>query len=103
MPISYAKKSFVLPLRKENGAIIAATSEPLNLAILDDLQVLFSSAIALVIAPSEKILDAINRLHSEDLDHAEGVAEEMEEEDLSFLAAELEEPTDLLDTTDDAP
>ncbi len=103
LPISYAKKSFVLPLRKENGAVIAATSEPLNLSILDDLQLLFGSAVSLVIVPSEKILEAVNRLHSEDLDHAEGVAEEMEEEDLSFLAAELEEPTDLLETTDDAP
>ena len=37
------------------------------------------------------------------MNKAEDTAQEMEEEDLSFLAAELEEPTDLLEATDDAP
>jgi general secretion pathway protein E len=103
LPITYAKKSVVLPLRRENGTVLAATSEPLLLASIDDLRVLFGADISLVLAPSETILDAINRLHSEDLNKAEETAQEMEEEDLSFLAAELTEPTDLLEATDDAP
>jgi general secretion pathway protein E len=103
LPITYAKKASVLPLRRENGAVIAATSEPLQLATIDDLPVLFGAGVSLVLSPSAVILDAINRLHSEDLNKAEDTAQEMEEEDLSFLAAELEEPTDLLEATDDAP
>ncbi len=103
LPITYAKKAFVLPLRKENGTVLAATSEPLNLSTIDDLSVLLGSDISLCLAPSETILDAVNRLHSEDMNKAEDTAQEMEEEDLSFLAAELEEPTDLLEATDDAP
>ncbi len=103
LPITYAKKAFVLPLRKENGTVLAATSEPLNLSTIDDLAVLLGSDISLCLAPSETILDAVNRLHSEDMNKAEDTAQEMEEEDLSFLAAELEEPTDLLEATDDAP
>jgi general secretion pathway protein E len=103
LPISYAKKSVVLPLRREDGAVTAATSEPLLLSTLDDLSVLYGSNVSLFLAPSETILDAVNRLHSEDMNRAEDTAQEMEEEDLSFLAAELEEPTDLLEVTDDAP
>jgi general secretion pathway protein E len=103
LPITYAKKSVVIPLKKENGTVIAATSEPLLLTTVDDLAVLFGAGIELCIAPSELILDNLNRLHSEDLNKAEDTAQEMEEEDLSFLAAELEEPTDLLEATDDAP
>ncbi len=103
LPITYAKKAFVLPLRKENGTVLAATSEPLNLSTIDDLAVLLGSDISLCLAPSETILDAVNRFHSEDMNKAEDTAQEMEEEDLSFLAAELEEPTDLLEATDDAP
>ncbi len=103
LPITYAKKAIALPLRRENGSILTATSEPLNLAIVDDLAMLLSADVSLCLAPSEKILDAINRLHSEDMNKAEDTAQEMEEEDLSFLAAELEEPTDLLEVTDDAP
>lgn len=103
VPITYAKKAVVLPLRHENGTVLAATSEPLNLSTIDDLRVLLGSDISLCLAPAEKIVDAINRVHSEDLNKAEDTAQEMEEEDLSFLAAELEGPTDLLEATDEAP
>ncbi|MHB8845618.1 MAG: type II secretion system ATPase GspE [Nitrospirota bacterium] len=103
LPITYAKKAVVIPLRQENGTVVAATAEPLLLSTVDDLTVLFNANISLCLAPSELILDNLNRLHSEDLNKAEDTAQEMEEEDLSFLAAELEEPTDLLEATDDAP
>ncbi len=103
LPITYAKKAVVLPLRRENGAVIAATSEPLLLNTVDDLRILFGADVSLTLAPAEKILDAVNRLHSEDMNKAEDTVQEMEEEDLSFLAAELDEPTDLLEATDDAP
>jgi general secretion pathway protein E len=103
LPITYAKKAVVLPLRREDGTLIAATSEPLVLSTIDDLRILFGTDVSLVLAPSEKILDTVNRLHSEDMNKAEDTVQEMEEDDLSFLAAELEEPTDLLEVTDDAP
>ena len=103
LPITYAKKAMVLALRRENGTILAATSEPLNLSLADDLPVLLGADISLCIAPSGQILDTLNRLHSEDMNKAEETVQEMEEDDLSFLAAELDEPTDLLEVTDDAP
>ncbi len=103
LPITYAKKAVVLPLRRENGSIVAATAEPLTLATVDDLRILFSADISLALASGEKILDTVNRLHSEEMNKAEDTVQEMEEDDLSFLAAELEEPTDLLEVTDDAP
>ncbi len=103
LPITYAKKAVVIPVRRENGTVIAATAEPLLLSTVDDLRILYDAEIDLFLAPSELILDTLNRLHSEGLDKAEDTAQEMEEDDLSFLAAELEEPTDLLEATDDAP
>ncbi len=103
LPITYAKKALVLPLRRENGTVIAATSEPLIITTVDDLRILFGAEVSLVLASPEKILDTVNRLHSEDMNKAEDTVQEMEEDDLSFLAAELEEPTDLLEVTDDAP
>ncbi len=103
LPITYAKKAVALPLRRENGTVTVATSEPLLLTTVDDLRVLFGADIEICLAPSETILDLLNRMHSEGMDKAEDTAQEMEEEDLSFLAAELEEPTDLLEATDDAP
>ncbi len=103
LPLTYAKKATVLPLRRQDGTVLAATSEPLALSTIDDLGILFSAAVSLCLAPTDTILDTINRLHSEGLNNAEDTAQEMEDDDLSFLAAELEEPTDLLEATDDAP
>jgi general secretion pathway protein E len=103
LPITYAKKAVALPLRRENGAVLIATAEPLLLSTFDDLRILYDAEVSLCLAPSDLILDTLNRLHSEGLDKAEDTVQEVEEEDLSFLAAELEEPTDLLETTDDAP
>ena len=103
LPITYAKKAVVLPLRRENGTVIAVTAEPLALSTVDDLGVLFGASISLSLAPSDMILDTVNRLHSEGLNKAEDTVQEMEDDELSFLAAELEEPTDLLEATDDAP
>ena len=103
VPISYAKKAVALPLRQENGIILVATAEPLILSTLDDLRALLHADISFCLAPSEMILDTINRLHSEDMNKAEDTVQEMEEDELSFLAAELDEPADLLDVTDDAP
>ncbi len=103
LPITYAKKAVVLPLRRENGTVMAATAEPLILTTVEDLRVLYNADISFVLASPEKILDTVNRLHSEDMNKAEETVQEMEEDDLSFLAAELEEPTDLLEVTDDAP
>jgi general secretion pathway protein E len=103
LPITYAKKAIAIPLRRENGSVLIATSEPLALSTIDDLRILFDADISLCLSTSEIILDTVNRLHSEDMNRAEDTVQEMEEEDLTFLAAELDEPTDLLEATDDAP
>ncbi len=103
LPITYAKKAIAIPLRRENGNVLIATSEPLALSTSDDLRLLFNADISLCLSPSEMILDTVNRLYSEDMNRAEETVQEMEEEDLTFLAAELDEPTDLLEATDDAP
>lgn len=103
VPITYAKKSLVLPLRRENGVVVVGCSEPLDLSVVDDLSLLFGGEVSLRLVPSEKLIDAINLIYSEDMNQAKGVADEIEEEDLSFLAAELDEPADLLEATDEAP
>jgi general secretion pathway protein E len=103
LPITYAKKAVAIPLRRENGNVLIATSEPLVLSTSDDLRLLFNADISLCLSPSEMILDTVNRLYSEGMNRAEETVQEMEEEDLTFLAAELDEPTDLLEATDDAP
>ncbi|MBI5181822.1 MAG: type II secretion system ATPase GspE [Nitrospirae bacterium] len=103
IPISFAKKYEFLPINKKNGNLLVATSDPLNLPAIDDLRILLDSDIRLCIAPSNTIIDLINRLHSKEMNKAEKTMEELNVEDISFLSSEIEETEDLLDVTDDAP
>ena len=103
IPIAFAKRYEFLPIKSENGDILVATSDPLNLSAIDDLRILLDSNIRLCIASSNNIIDLINRLHSKEMNKAEDAVEELNEDDISFLSSEIEEPEDLLDVTDDAP
>ena len=103
VPIAYAKKYELLPIKRENGAVLVATSDPLNISEIDDLRILLDSNVKLCIASSNNIIDLINRLHSREMNKAEDAVDELNEDDISFLSSEIEEPEDLLDVTDDAP
>ena len=83
--------------------MLVATPDPLNISAIDDLRILLDSNIKLCIASSNNIIDLINRLHSREMNKAEDAVDELNEEDISFLSSEIEEPEDLLDVTDDAP
>ena len=53
--------------------------------------------------PAQTVLESINHLYSRVSDTAHEVVQELEGEDLSTIATELNEPRDLLDLTDEAP
>ncbi len=105
IPIGYAKQYEVLPIEKKDSTVIVATSDPLNFYPLDDLSRIFGLKVKPVLASGESILTAINRLYDKASRTAEGVMGDLEEGegDLSLLAQELEEPEDLLDSSDEAP
>ncbi len=65
VPINYAKKNRLLPLRIDGDAIIVAIADPANYEALDDLHVLFGKAIQPVVAPAEVIAQAINHAYDQ--------------------------------------
>ena len=104
LPINFAKQYTLLPLKREDDAILVAVADPLAIHPLDDLGLLLGFPARPVLARPQMILNAINRVY----DLASNTAEEMVEglsEDLDdILATELEEPEDLLDVAaDEAP
>ncbi len=105
VPIGYAKQYEVLPLSRTDSTIIVAISDPLNFYPLDDLRHIFGTEVKPILASSESILSAINRVYDRVSRTAEGVIGDLEgeKEDLSLIAQELEEPEDLLDSADEAP
>ena len=105
LPIAFAKQHRVLPLGwSREGVLRVAVADPLDVAPIDDLHLLFDGAeIELVLARDAVILSAINRAYDRGVASTDRLAEEAHD-DLDALATEIShEPQDLLDSTDDAP
>lgn len=101
LPINFAKKNEMLPLRKEGHSILVAIADPTNYNALDDLRMIYGSRVKPVIASGYEILNAINAAYNKE----QGEGGEMNEldENAGEIASEFDEPVDLLDADDEAP
>jgi general secretion pathway protein E len=105
IPITFAKQSYVLPLKKEDSHVLVAISNPLNVTVLDDMRAILKMPVKPVLAQRQVIFDSINKAYDR-LTGMEATAGEVfsDEEDLLGISREIEESTkDLLDVTDEAP
>ena len=106
VPIHFARRYHVLPLRTENGSVLVATIDPTETAALDDLRLLLGLPIKPMLTSSLSLLACLNRVYDEAASPA-GAEQVMEDiaasESLDQIAHELDEPQDLLDATDEAP
>ena len=103
IPLNFARNNLLLPLREEEGRVLAASADPANLLALDEMAGLFGSPVSVVAVPRAVLLDAMNRLYSRLSGSAQEVVEELEGEELSALATSFNEPRDLMELTDEAP
>jgi len=103
IPIQFAKLNVMVPLEKNNGTVVVATSDPLNLFALEDIKKVLKNDIEIVLASENKVIQAINNVYDRASVTAQGVMGDLETENLDLLAQELEEPEDLLDVNDEAP
>ena len=106
VPIHFARRYHVLPLKTEDGSVLVATTDPMETAAMDDLRLLLGLPIKPVLTSSLSLLAGLNRVYDEAASPA-GAEQVMEDiaasESLDQIAHELDEPQDLLDATDEAP
>ncbi len=98
VPINFAKQAKLMPLRIETDGdahALVAVADPLDSSALDSVRMLLGASISPVLVPSQAILDCINAVYDR--------ASNEEAGDLDTVAHELEEPQDLLDSSDEAP
>ncbi|MCI0529941.1 MAG: type II secretion system ATPase GspE [Nitrospira sp.] len=103
IPIGFAKRYELIPLKNGDEKALVATSNPLNLSALDDLRVILGRDISVAIAPPSEILNCIHQIYERPSDSAEQVVETLNVDNLDELASGLNEPVDLREATDEAP
>src|SRR5215471_5890736 len=105
VPINYAKRNRLLPVKIDGSGVIVAIADPANYEALDDLHVLFAKPIHPVVVPAEVIAQAINHAYDQaSATSAQDLMIDLEEERLDLVASELaSEPRDLLEADDAAP
>ncbi len=103
VPINFAKKNELIPLVKNSDFIKVAIADPINLAALDDLRLLYGVPIQPVIASAIQITDAINMVYNRTSEGDRTVMSDLADENLDSVSQELEETQDLLESDDEAP
>jgi general secretion pathway protein E len=103
LPLTFARSNSILPLREVDGVIRVAVSSAAGILQLDELRLLFGKPIEAVLVPAPLLADIINIVYAGVSGTAREVLQELQGEDLSTVAIELNNPTDLLDLSDEAP
>jgi general secretion pathway protein E len=102
VPLSFAKGNLIMPLRREDGRLLAAVSDERGILALKELSGRFGLIPLPLSAPSGVVMDAINRFYGQ-VGSAEEVMDNITGEDLSSVATEFEKPRDILELTEEAP
>jgi type IV pilus assembly protein PilB len=101
VPEDYERHQGVLPLKVDGDSLLVAMSDPLNVPVIDELQLLTGYKIQPALALQDDLRVAISRVHSLK-SAAESVLREIENSTL--LETEAEVTTDeLIDMAEDAP
>ena len=103
VPINFAKQARLLPLRVEGDQVVAAMADPMDTGAVDSLRLLLGTPVSPLLVPTQSILDCINSVYDRAANEAEQLVGDLEAGDLDTVAHELEEPQDLLDSSDEAP
>ena len=102
IPIDFCRANMILPLRIDNGDIVAAVGGDNGVFALKELAEKFSVSPSPVFMDPNSLSESINRVFS-GLGSAEEVMQNISGEDLSSVANEFEAPRDLLELTEEAP
>jgi general secretion pathway protein E len=103
VPLAFARQHKLIPVRSENGMVLVATSNPLDLQPLDDVSTLLHAPVEPILSTEGEILSALNRLYDSGSQTAAQVIEDLDAAELGILAHDLERTQDILDHDSEAP
>lgn len=99
IPISFCKDNKVVPIARDDFNVTVAVSDPLNIYPLDDLRLILSTNIVMVVSSEAVINQTINRVYERAGDSSNKALQEL---NVDIEDAGVEVPTkDLLEAGDD--
>jgi general secretion pathway protein E len=102
--ITYLKQKKAIPIRNGDKGLLIAVNDPFDYETIDHItQTLGMGFIETVLSPEAEIVKAVNTAFEEGPHTAEQVLKDIDEEDSAKIFAEIEETTDLLEDTSEAP
>ncbi len=102
LPVEWARSHVMLPVRWKDGVGVL-TNDPSAIARLDDLSLLLGAELALVLAPRDAILKAIERCYFRKTDTTQDLLKDMAEKGGDEVSAPASVANDLLRMADQAP
>ena len=106
VPIAFAKRHRMLPIRQIGRVVQVAAADPLDLTGLDDLAILLAAPVSVVVAPPRAIAHQIQSAYERAAQPEEAIADLSDLAEAGSLKTAAEawiEPEDLLSTDDQAP
>jgi type IV pilus assembly protein PilB len=84
VPMPVAQMYKVLPLQQENGRLLVAMADPLNVKTLDDLALLLSREVHGAIASEDDIMSAIDEYYGVSEESIDGMLEQLQSQEIDL-------------------
>ncbi len=100
IPIQFCKDNLIIPIAKDEFNITVAVADPLNIFPLDDLRLILSTNVNMILSTPTVINNAINRVYEKSSDNSQKAIDELSGEE-DYTEDSLEDTRDLLESGDD--
>ncbi len=102
--VKYMRQHSLLPLAETDTSVRVALSNPLQLTILDNLRLVMSKSVEVVVADQNEIQRQIEELYGSGTSSMKMILDDMEDEDLEILGRDEDQDVDTLrDMASEAP
>ncbi|MEZ4741099.1 MAG: type II secretion system ATPase GspE [Bdellovibrionota bacterium] len=99
IPIQFCRDNKILPVAKDDFNVTVAVADPLNIFPLDDLRLILSTNINMIVSSPSVIQNSINRVFERSQDASQKAIDDLEAPEIGD--EDLEETRDLLEASDD--
>ncbi len=100
IPIQFCRDNKILPVARDDFNVTVAVADPLNIFPLDDLRLILSTNINMIVASKSVIENSINRVYERSNDSSQKVIDELNVPEIGG-EEDLEETRDLLESSND--